>query len=104
MRNRPILVIDDDSMLCTLIISALTDAGFEVLIALGDPKEIDLAREAKSAGIQLLHFVEDSRFPQYRSFLSQIAADSARPKAFPAPERPLVDGNYGGQETGRGIY
>lgn len=42
MRNRPILVIDYDSMLCKLIISALTDAGFEVLIALRGPKGTDL--------------------------------------------------------------
>lgn len=60
MRSGPILVIDNDSTLYKLIISGLTDAGFEVLIALGDPKEIDRARAGKSAAIQLLHFVEDS--------------------------------------------
>lgn len=50
MRNRPILVIDDDSKLYKLIISGLTDAGSEVLIVPSDPKEIELRRFGCSEG------------------------------------------------------
>ncbi|MFQ5846097.1 MAG: response regulator [Candidatus Methylomirabilales bacterium] len=53
MRNRPILVVDDDPRSCELVAAILTNADFDVLSAADGPAAIELARTAYPAVIIL---------------------------------------------------
>jgi CheY-like chemotaxis protein len=53
MRNRPILIIDDDPQVCELVVDILARADFEVLSAPNGPEGIELARTAQPAVIIL---------------------------------------------------
>lgn len=53
MRNRPILIIDDDPQVCELVIDILTGADFDVVAAPNGPAGIELARTARPAVIIL---------------------------------------------------
>ncbi len=53
VKARPVLVIDDDPILCALVDLALSGAGFEVLTALDGLSGIEIARAARPAVILL---------------------------------------------------
>ncbi len=53
MQTRPILVIDDDPVLCELVDSVLSGADFEVLSTPDGPSGLELARAAQPAVIVL---------------------------------------------------